>query len=152
MRQIMSFILAAGLLPLSVVGVQSSERTVDPALVTRPAGTELFKADDDAALLAEGERLFDSLKLSENGLTCKSCHFRLEAYESSFREPYPHAVGMASKRAGLAQVHADEMVQLCLVVTMDSVPLDWASRELAALTAYVLAQQADYRATADERP
>lgn len=121
-----------------------AEKRVDPKAVQRPADFTPLQFPDETALKAEGEKLFDSLQLSENGLTCKSCHFKLEAYAESFKSPYPHPVGMAKRRAGLKQVHEDEMVQLCLVVTMDSNPLPWDSRELAALTAYVLQQQVDF--------
>lgn len=148
MRRYWTIVLSGTLLLLPASNADASDNKIDPALVTRPAGTSLLKADDEAALMAEGERLFDSLQLSENGLTCKSCHFRFEAFEPTFRTPFPHAVGLASKRAGKAQVEADEMVQVCLVATMDSVPLSWTSRELAALTAYVLDQQKAFR----ERP
>ncbi len=122
----------------------SQELKVDPISVTRPEGTKRFVSDDKTALLADGEKLFDSLKISENGLTCKSCHYKFEQYQSSFKTPYPHAVGMAKKRAGLDAVGAEQMVQLCLTVTMDSKPLAWSSRELAALKAYVLQQQKDF--------
>jgi len=107
---------------------------------------ELKQAKDSHPLKKfRDPRNADSLQLSENGLTCKSCHFELEAYEATFRMPYPHAVGMAMKRAGLAKVEADEMVQLCLVVTMDSKPLPWQSRDLAALKAFVLEERQRYR-------
>ncbi|MEQ8825529.1 MAG: hypothetical protein RIC14_14265 [Filomicrobium sp.] len=124
-----------------VVPANAGGKKVDAAVVTRPADVGPYTAPDGDKLLAEGKKLFDSLKISENGLTCKSCHFKYEAYEESFLLPYPHAVGMAKKRAGMDAVEADEMVQLCLVITMDSKPLPWESRELAALTAYVLDQQ-----------
>ncbi len=125
-------------------GAAFAEKRVDPKTVQRPANYTPMQVPDEAELKAEGEKLFDSLQLSENGLTCKSCHFNLEGYAESFKSPYPHPVGMAERRAGLEQVHEDEMVQLCLVVTMDSKPLPWDSRELAALTAYVLQQQVDF--------
>ena len=56
---------------------------------------------------------------------------------ASFAEPYPHPVQMAKDRAGLDQVTAAEMVQLCMVIPMQAEPLDYGSIELAALTAYV---------------
>lgn len=148
-------LLAATSLGVGLVFFASSPaswagKKVDPATVTRPAGMTLDLPKDTKALLPLGEKLFDSLKLSENGLTCKSCHFKFEAYEESFKKPYPHAVGMAKKRAGLDSVHVDEMNQLCLVVTMDSKPLPWGSQELLALTAYVLEQQKDFRKRSGE--
>ncbi len=144
MRVLFLIVACSALVALFGASAVRAGKTVDPATVTRPADLKPPVATDDADVLAKGEKLFDSLQLSENGLTCKSCHFRLEAYEESFREPYPHGVGMAKKRAGLDAVHADEMVQLCLVVTMDSVPLAWGSPDLSALTAYVLDQQRDF--------
>jgi hypothetical protein len=51
---------------------------------------------------------------------------------------------MAKSKAGLEQVNAAEMVQLCMVVPMQAEPLDWQSEELAALTAYVEQQRAAF--------
>jgi hypothetical protein len=44
---------------------------------------------------------------------------------------------MAKQRAGLDEVTAAEMVQLCMVIPMGAQPLVWNSVELAALAAYV---------------
>ena len=63
---------------------------------------------------------------------------------ASFAEPYPHAVAMAKDRAGLDQVTAAEMVQLCMVIPMAAEPLDYGSLELAALTAHVEQLQAGF--------
>ena len=62
----------------------------------------------------------------------------------SFAKPYPHEVAMPLQMAGVEQVHADEMVQFCMVVPMESDPLPWDSRELAALTAYTVSLQTDF--------
>jgi hypothetical protein len=59
------------------------------------------------------------------------------AYNDTFEQPFPHFVQMAKDRAGLDQVNAAEMVQLCMVVPMAAEPLAWDSPELAALVAYV---------------
>ena len=48
---------------------------------------------------------------------------------------------MGSDNYGLKQVHLDEMVQLCMVGPMAAKPLDWKSKELAALVAYTQTQQ-----------
>ncbi len=44
---------------------------------------------------------------------------------------------MAQSRFGIDSIHLDEMVQLCMIVPMESHPLPWDSEELAALVAYV---------------
>jgi hypothetical protein len=54
----------------------------------------------------------------------------------SFAEPYPHRVAMPSQMAGVGKISADEMVQFCLLVPMQSKTLPWNSTQLAALTAY----------------
>ncbi len=45
---------------------------------------------------------------------------------------------------GMNEVHADEMVQICMVNPMAGDTLDWASMDLAALAAYVVDVQQDY--------
>lgn len=117
----------------------------DPADVTRPAGTTPFQGAA-AELEALGETLFSDASLSPNGTTCNACHADFGAYSASFAKPYPHEVGMASSMFGLGPVDAETMVQLCMVVPMGAKPLAWESRELAALTAYVLAVQPRFAA------
>ncbi|OHC76436.1 MAG: hypothetical protein A3G18_03565 [Rhodospirillales bacterium RIFCSPLOWO2_12_FULL_58_28] len=109
---------------------------IDSKLVTRPAGTSLFKGDP-ASLAKEGERLFKDQKLSTNGLSCSSCHEDNKAFMPGFAEPYPHFVAMAAEMGKVKSVHLDEMVQFCMVAPMEAKPLAWESRELAALAAYV---------------
>lgn len=90
-------------------------------------------------LVAMGEELWNDPSLSSGGATaCSTCHVNdYGLMGASFSEPYPHVVKMAKERAGLDQVTASEMVQLCMVAPMQAEPLDWSSVELAALTAYV---------------
>lgn len=109
---------------------------IDPKLVTRPAGTSLFKGDP-AALVKDGEGLFKDQKLSTNGLSCNSCHEDNKSFMPGFAEPYPHAVAMAVEMSRMKSVHLDEMIQFCMVAPMEAKPLAWDSRELAALAAYV---------------
>ncbi len=66
-------------------------------------------------------------------------------FAASFAKPYPHRVAMASDQTGMDEIDLDEMVQFCLVVPMAAPPLDWNSRELAALTAYSGSLQEVYR-------
>lgn len=115
----------------------------DPAEVTRPAGTTPFQAPP-AELEALGATLFKDPSLSTNSMSCDTCHAGFGAYNDGFATPYPHAVGMAEGMFGLASVDAEQMVQLCMVVPMAAPPLAWDSPELAALTAYVLTEQAAF--------
>lgn len=119
-------------------------------LITRPAGTKLF-AGKQAELIKEGERLWNDTKLSTNGFACQTCHRGHASFSASFAKPYPHAVGMVKEKAGLNQIHLDEMVQICMVVPMAAKPLPWGSRELAALTAYVGELQKKFKPTAGTR-
>ncbi|HED13021.1 MAG TPA: cytochrome C peroxidase [Gammaproteobacteria bacterium] len=121
----------------------AARTTIDPKRVIRPAGTHLFSGNR-ANLEQLGEKLFKDPKLSGNGLSCNSCHNDSELYNSSFAKAYPHYVQMTNDKAGVTAVHADEMVQFCLVAPMESNPLPWDSRELAALTAYVEKVQKTY--------
>ncbi len=84
-----------------------------------------------------GKKLFHDTSLSTNGGSCATCHADHGLFKSTFLQPYPHRVNMAKSRFGLNSIHLDEMVQLCMVVPMESKPLPWNSKELAALVAYV---------------
>lgn len=117
---------------------------IDPKLVTRPAGTSLFKGDP-AAFVKDGERLFNDQKLSTNGLSCNSCHEDNKSFMPGFAKPYPHAVAMAAEMGRMQSVHLDEMIQFCMVAPMEAKPLAWESRELAALAAYVGELQKKFR-------
>lgn len=117
---------------------------VDPKLITRPKGTKLA-GGDHAALLEEGERLWRDTRLSTNGLACQTCHQGNAAFQPTFAKPYPHAVAMVSEKAGLKRIQLDEMVQICMLVPMASKPLPWASKELAALTAYAAEVQKHFK-------
>ena len=60
-----------------------------------------------------------------------------------------HGMVMAmATEMGLKQIHADEMVQLCMVRPMEAKPLAWNSKELAALTAYVVDIQKSFKPVA----
>jgi len=131
----------AGALPLAAAVAQQ----IDPAEVTRPEGVALHDAAT-AELEARGAELFRDTNLSTNGMACASCHADLAQYRDSFAEPYPHAVAMARDMAGLDEVTAAEMVQLCMIVPMAAEPLPWDGVELAALTAYVEAERERFAA------
>ena len=59
---------------------------------------------------------------------------------------------MATDLYGMKTVHADEMVQLCMVTPMAGKPLDWKSKELAALVAYVESEQQGFKAHLAKAP
>lgn len=109
---------------------------LDPTLVTQPPGVDL-KAGNSDELVAAGADLYNDETLGTSGLACMSCHEDFGNYNGTFNEPYPHFVQMAKGKAGLDEVNAAEMVQLCMVVPMATDPLPWDSPELAALVAYV---------------
>lgn len=94
-------------------------------------------------LVAMGEQLFNDKSLSGAGATaCATCHMGgYGMMNASFAEPYPHFVKMAKERAGVDQVTAAEMIQLCMVIPMQNDPLDWNTVELAALAEYVTSLQ-----------
>jgi cytochrome c len=96
--------------------------------------------------------LWNDRSLSTSGVACQACHLNHASFNSSFAKPYPHPVAMAQQRAGVQQVHLDEMVQFCMVVPMASQPLPWDSKELAALTAYAGQVQKEYIQAAAANP
>ena len=115
----------------------------DATAVTRPAGTTPFQGDP-AALAQRGAALFVDEKLSTNDMSCASCHADFGAFSETFRQPYPHTVGMAKDMFKVDPVTAEQMVQLCMVAPMAAKPLAWDSEELAALTAHVEALRAEF--------
>jgi hypothetical protein len=101
-------------------------------------------------LAARGAELWNDKSLSGSGTTaCSTCHTGdgTAMMNASFAEPYPHPVAMAKDRAGLEQVSAAEMVQLCMAIPMTAEPLDYGSIELSALSARVEQLQSDFDAS-----
>lgn len=108
--------------------------------ITRPAGYKPMVGD--AKL---GEKLFNDVKLSTNGMSCASCHAKHGAFQASFAKPYPHTVTMAKEQLGRKTVYLDEMIQGCMVMPMAAKPLAWDSKELAGLVAYLQVQQKSFK-------
>ncbi len=109
----------------------------------------------DAQLVALGAELWSDASLSGNGSTsCSTCHTGdgTTAMNPTFAQPYPHFVQMANDRAGMDEVTAAEMVQLCMAIPMATDPLDYDSEELAALTAYSVSLQDGFVPTAAANP
>lgn len=132
-------------------GVQPNERT---PLVSRPEGYIPGydeNGDNPKSLIERGEALFNDPSLSPNGLSCASCHGSdgQKGYQATFNQPFPHPVAMGANMFGMQTVHADEMVQLCMVAPMAAEPLDWESEDLAALAAYVVNARQRFAGDAD---
>lgn len=125
------------------VGAQAQDRK--PAEITRPVGTAPFSGIR-SELIALGSKLFQDEKLSTNTMSCHSCHADLAAYSDGFKSPFPHRMGMAADIFAVDKIEAEQAVQLCMLVPMEAKALDWASRDLAALTVYVLEVQKEFLA------
>lgn len=110
--------------------------SVDPNLVTRPAGSKPFEGDR-AELVSQGKELWNDTSLSSNGIACQDCHVKGAQFKEYFAQDYPHPVDMANSMADLESIDAEQMVQFCMIVPMKAEPLPWDSKELAALTAYI---------------
>ncbi|MEE9322336.1 MAG: hypothetical protein V3U76_17990 [Granulosicoccus sp.] len=135
---------AGGLVTLLAACASGPQFTTDQ--IVRPADMTPVLTDR-SALVTKGEALWNDKSLSSNGLACSSCHVgNVAAFKTTFKEPYPHQVEMASDMGGLETIDADGMVQLCMLVPMKADILPWDSEELAALTAYVVdVVQPDYQ-------
>lgn len=124
-----------------VVGCAS----IDPNLVTRPDDVKAF-AMDRAELVKAGEALWQDPAIGTSGLACQTCHMNGGAFNTSFANDYPHKVGMSQDMAGIPESTAEQMVQFCMIAPMQAKPFPWDSKELAALTAYVVdVAQKEYR-------
>jgi cytochrome c len=110
------------------------------AATVRPAGYKPRAGDATA-----GEKLFADKKLSTNGMSCATCHANNASFTESFAKPYPHKVAMANDDLGIKSIHLDEMIQACMVMPMQAKPLQWNSKELANLTAYVAQIQKSFK-------
>ncbi|TDR52251.1 di-heme cytochrome c peroxidase [Halomonas ventosae] len=119
----------------------------DSAAVARPEGYSPAYSetgDNPQEMLARGEELYYDTSLSSNGLACASCHGsdgQDMGYSETFERPFPHRVAMAANQFGMSEVHADEMVQICMVAPMAAEPLEWGSEELTSLAAYMVEVQ-----------
>lgn len=111
--------------------------------VRRPEGYTPYQGDV-AELRAMGKELFNDVTLSSNGLSCATCHTNGMVYLDTFKNEYPHFVAMGKRDFGMDMVHLDEMVQICMVAPMAAEPLEWGSKELAALTEYTRQEQQKY--------
>lgn len=141
-----SWLIGGGLVAAVAAGAMA--QSLDPEKVTQPEGTDLYQAPQ-AELVARGKELYGDASIGESGLSCSTCHQDYGQYKDTFKQPYPHFVNMAKAKAGLDQVNAAEMVQLCMVVPMQTDPLPWQSEELAALAAYVKDERKRFAAQAE---
>ena len=115
----------------------AAAQTIEPSMVTRPAGTLPFSAHP-AKLLAIGIKRHDDMSLSRNGRSCNTCHTPEDSYNPTFNKPYAHFVQSVKAKTGLDEITAEGMVQFCMISALGAPPLAWNSEALAALTAFVL--------------
>ena len=129
-----------GVLLFSVVisGCMTFNATVPSDWVVREPLSKAYETDNQQELIDFGKTLWWDKTLSPVGKSCASCHSGGEAFQASFADPFPHRVEMASDLAKLESVTAEEMVQLCMLASMESKPLPWDSKELAALALYIV--------------
>ncbi len=133
------------LLPPLLAGALLSCRSVDPGLVQQPESVALYRSSAEE-LEKLGETLWQETSLSRSGaLACQSCHREFQAFQPSFTLPYPHNVKMVESKLHLQEISAAGMVQFCMIMPMEKEPLPWDSKELAALTAYVLKLQKEFQ-------
>ncbi|MEN8160983.1 MAG: cytochrome C peroxidase [Myxococcota bacterium] len=114
---------------------------VDASQIRQPSGLQLAQGSG-ADQLALGEKLWNDASLGNSGVACGTCHVKaggtISQMNASFAQPYPHRVAMPAQQVGVPSVNAAEMVQFCMTAPMATKPLPWESKELAALSAYVL--------------
>lgn len=123
--------------------------TVDPEIVTRPASYRPYRGNL-TDLRAYGEKLYRDPRLSANGQSCNSCHQNFSNFTSEFTRSYPHRVAKAVQLTGKERIQLDEMIQLCMLSSMEAQPLIWNSRTLAALVAYTEKVQQDFKTALTE--
>lgn len=121
-----------------------SQNTPHPSLdensLLRPAGFKP-KYPDSRAAVARGRLLFKDTRLSTNGRSCSSCHNEIDSFGARFRSPYPHPAMNSKARFGVAQMHLDEIIQVCMRGPMRNLPFEWGSREQIDITTYLLKVQ-----------
>ena len=117
------------------------------AEITRPSGTKAYEGDKNE-LLAYGAKLWEDKSLSASGaLSCSTCHADYNTLSKSFELPYPHKISMVKAQIGIdLTVDAEQIVQFCMISPMQSKAFAWESKELAAISAFVVEFQKGYKA------
>lgn len=123
--------------------------TMDPEIITRPANYRPYRGNL-TDLRAYGKKLYRDQRLSTNGQSCNSCHQNFSNFTLEFTRSYPHRVAKAVLLTGKERIQLDEMIQLCILSSMEAQPLIWNSRTLAALVAYTEKVQQDFRTALTE--
>ena len=121
---------------------------VDASRFKQPADVALAEGSQ-SELIESGSELWNDRTLGRTGVACSTCHINNYMQMSpTFAQPYPHYVAMPAQQGGVQEVNAAEMVQFCMLVPMGGDPLDWGSKELAALATYVESIQPGYKPVA----
>ena len=133
--------------PCNPCGANPCAAKIKAADITRPAGTKAY-AGDKNELLAYGTKLWEDKSLSASGaLSCATCHAGYNTLSKSFELPYPHKIAMVKAQIGAdLMVDAEQIVQFCMMSPMQAKPLAWDSKELAALSTFVIEFQKGFKA------
>ncbi|MBE7415855.1 MAG: hypothetical protein HS130_11790 [Deltaproteobacteria bacterium] len=86
---------------------------------------------DMDALMKTADRLWKDTSLGTAGVSCSTCHPDGKDLRA---EPFPRRIEMANDILTL-----DQMINFCMTFPMKGKPLQWNSREMTALAAYVKA-------------
>lgn len=84
---------------------------------------------DMDALMQTAKELWQDTSLGTAGVSCGTCHPDGKDLRA---EPYPRRIEMANDILTL-----DQMINFCMTFPMKGEPLEWNSREMTALAAYV---------------
>ena len=106
------------------------------ANISRPNGY-IAKYISTPENISAGKKMFNSTKLSTNGMSCATCHSNLKSYSISFKENYPHHVNMASSNYGKVEIYLDEAIQMCMNGPMKAELFEWGSKDLNNLTVFM---------------
>ncbi len=135
----MSFYKALICLVITTSGSLTLAAEIPTEMMIRPTGTQPYRGNYDE-LVTHGEQLWNDKNLSRRGKnSCASCHkSNTRRFKKTFLEPYPHQVKSLSNKSGLSSINAEQIVQFMMVAQMKNEALPWESKELAALTSYVV--------------
>lgn len=86
---------------------------------------------DAGYLASKGEKLWGDASLGTSGLSCSSCHPDGAGLKA---DPWPKFI----KGAGDTYT-VDQMINFCMINPMKAEPLEWNSKKMTALAAYVAA-------------
>jgi len=84
---------------------------------------------DAVYLVRKGEKLWGDTSLGTSGLSCSSCHPDGAGLKGG---PWPKFIKMADDTYTV-----DQMINFCMINPMKAKPLEWNSKKMTALAAYI---------------